>query len=1011
MAQRSRTDFARLVAMFQDTDLAYSERIRTRLDAIARRVQDLLGAAPDCGDAPAPPTALTATADDFRVDLAWTTEAEAVRYRVYRSLERTTAYTLVGLTTDGSYMDTGLTADVEYFYYLLSEDECGQLSGQSEVVSATPTDGSSGGDPPGVPTGLAVDAFDENSVDLSWDNPTGGTVSFNLERSLETGTGFVEVASSIVSTNIVDAGLLEGTTYYYRLRGVNAAGTTSTPSSEVSVTTDTTDIVPPPVPTLTGVNALDESCECEWSGVAAADLAGYEVGYHTVSAGPYTYVNAALLTSVTVGGLTNDTEYFFVVRSYDESGNRSADSNEIAATPTDSGTGDPPEPPTNVGVTSPVLNEVKITWDYNFTEPALANFNLYRTDNPRGGVYVLVTDALGTAAREYTDTGLDSTTTYYYYLTAEDTSAQESDPSVLSDGIVPEGFSPNGSGEPIGDQGDVQPQGIDGDTGLPSGYRAPGYTFDHVVDLTNYTGETHAMQVAGAVLRSQVADGTIELAEDGSSVIGVCLPARTERRGAGFTFVSGKFVGTNVSACHIPHEQNYELHFIAPWTGGADKTAAMRSVSGIADDLTLSTPLDPSNFQYRIVGADETTGESLNPGSVFGFLGGNTDVRNVGWAGDIHCWGMRFAGGGSQCLEAGWSAQGEAGQSLNFHLCRFDGDDVSYPLTGRGQKWGMSTYDLLLSFHGCYVDFPWSWEHAIYQRDTPWGDESREYLRIYRCGGQAIQQTLRGNDGNPGSGNQFPEPNPGTTTYDHFVSQYSSRAKFRNAASLTRYGPNQDLLIRDSLILQDLYVNGYFDVTGENAWPPPDPFADPLGDGSWVGTEGILTISWPNPNQQPTFYDDEGFCGGDVTIQDSFFYTIAPGRPMIQIGIAKNVDVQDSGIWTGPIGVPHTRASAGSQSRIQFTTTTGTNGTLYAPVGFEPEFVIQSINWTGNNTGALKTQFNSITGIDTSAFVDPSFRFLNLAPGVDQGTADQTLTCTNVPYLPGSGLPADLSVS
>lgn len=67
-------------------------------------------------------------------------------------------------------------------------------------------------------------------------------------------------------------------------------------------------------------------------GTALTDLAGYRVYYGTAT-GQYSYsVDVGNSTDCVIDGLTSGTTYYFVVTSYDSSGNESEPSNEISKT-------------------------------------------------------------------------------------------------------------------------------------------------------------------------------------------------------------------------------------------------------------------------------------------------------------------------------------------------------------------------------------------------------------------------------------------------------------------------------------------------------------------------------------------------------------------------------------------------------------------------------------------------------------------------------------------------------
>ncbi len=80
----------------------------------------------------------------------------------------------------------------------------------------------------------------------------------------------------------------------------------------------------------------------------------------------------------------------------------------------------PPAAPT--GLTAiPGNRQVALDWDNN-TEPDLASYNVYRA-TASGGPFSLITTV---TVSNYTNTGLKHNTTYFYYVTAVDTSGNES---------------------------------------------------------------------------------------------------------------------------------------------------------------------------------------------------------------------------------------------------------------------------------------------------------------------------------------------------------------------------------------------------------------------------------------------------------------------------------------------------------------------------------------------------------------------------------------------------------
>jgi hypothetical protein len=133
-----------------------------------------------------------------------------------------------------TYTDTGLTPGVEYTYQVKSRDKSPNLNETafSSPASATPLDA-----PPVAPAGLAATAGD-TQVSLDWnDNGESDLAGYNVYRSTTPGTGYVKVNGTLLSSsNYLDSGLVNGTTYYYVVTAVDTGSNQSSYSSEASAT-------------------------------------------------------------------------------------------------------------------------------------------------------------------------------------------------------------------------------------------------------------------------------------------------------------------------------------------------------------------------------------------------------------------------------------------------------------------------------------------------------------------------------------------------------------------------------------------------------------------------------------------------------------------------------------------------------------------------------------------------------------------------------------------------------
>ncbi len=185
---------------------------------------------PSCSPCTLPaPTGVTATATpDNLVELAWSAVAGAAEYRVYRSTTSGGPYTLLGTSTTTGFTDHTVDGGVTYYYVVTARASC--ESAFSAEVSATPTGSCT---LPPVFGGLVSASASYSAkcaVDLAWDAATarcGGPVTYAIYRS--TASGFTpsaanRIAWGVTGTSYTDAsGLLDGVTYHYVVRAVDAS--------------------------------------------------------------------------------------------------------------------------------------------------------------------------------------------------------------------------------------------------------------------------------------------------------------------------------------------------------------------------------------------------------------------------------------------------------------------------------------------------------------------------------------------------------------------------------------------------------------------------------------------------------------------------------------------------------------------------------------------------------------------------------------------------------------------
>ena len=168
--------------------------------------------------APAPATFTVVPQPGGTIVLNWSPVAGATSYTVWYSTTSGGPYSeAASLLSGTSYTVSGLTAGTTYYFKVdaANDDGDGTYSTQSSAVALPPL--------PSAPAGLIAAAASSSSISLVWTAPSNA-VTYNVERSPVTGGPYTTIATGVTSTSYINTGLTDGTTYYYVVAGVNAAG-------------------------------------------------------------------------------------------------------------------------------------------------------------------------------------------------------------------------------------------------------------------------------------------------------------------------------------------------------------------------------------------------------------------------------------------------------------------------------------------------------------------------------------------------------------------------------------------------------------------------------------------------------------------------------------------------------------------------------------------------------------------------------------------------------------------
>jgi fibronectin type 3 domain-containing protein len=201
---------------------------------------------------PLAPSGLSAIPGNNLVVLSWTASAGATNYYVKSATNSGGPYITNANGTATSFVNTGLSNGVTYYYVVSALNLYGESPNSSET-NATPVPV-----PPFTPTGLTLTPSNAQ-VSLSWAASPGAT-SYNVKNATTNGRPYIMI-TNVTATSFVDTGLSNAVTYYYVVSAANDYGESAdsaqrsttpfdTPALVYSVEFTGTNYPPPPLPLL-----------------------------------------------------------------------------------------------------------------------------------------------------------------------------------------------------------------------------------------------------------------------------------------------------------------------------------------------------------------------------------------------------------------------------------------------------------------------------------------------------------------------------------------------------------------------------------------------------------------------------------------------------------------------------------------------------------------------------------------------------------------------------------------
>ena len=268
---------------------------------------------------------------------------------------------------------------------------------------------------PNKPINLTATAGN-NKIDLTWSNNASTVDSVRILRSSTAGGTYSQIDSvdSLNPTSYTNTGLLEGATWYYRVRTLNTSGASVVSDSAFAT------VLPDAPSNLDATAVSSTQINIIWTDESSLETAfQLEISTNNVN-GPFSVLSnpAANLQAASSTGLTPNTKYYFRIRANSTLYGNSTYSNVDSATtlPTI------PTAPSSLTATAMSSSQIDLAWTDNSSNEDGFKIERKLSADP---TYTQIATVPANSTT-YSSTGLSSSTLYLYRVRAYNTGGNSS---------------------------------------------------------------------------------------------------------------------------------------------------------------------------------------------------------------------------------------------------------------------------------------------------------------------------------------------------------------------------------------------------------------------------------------------------------------------------------------------------------------------------------------------------------------------------------------------------------
>ncbi len=356
---------------------------------------------------PLPPMNLSAISDpqsNSVIQLTWHDMSNnETGFKVERSLDSVANWVQISQPLMSTYRDSGLVSGTKYYYRVRAYNSVGN-SPFSNIASATTPEVL-----PNQPDSLIAQTLNSSSIQIRWADRSHNELGFKLERKLSTAPNWLEIVSLPANVKTYnDTGLVQNTTYNYRIRSYNSIGY----SGYSNIANATTNDMAPIPPSALATTALGPTkIKLQWN-----DNSGNETRFTIERSylrnGPWTKIDSVNMnvTQYSDSNLVPATKYFYRIRAFNSIGYSSYSNIDSAITHDI-----PPIAPTALVTQAVGSGKVALQWADNS-----GNESYFNIERSTGNIWNWqIIDSVGANQTQYLDSNLTPVTLYFYRIRAK----------------------------------------------------------------------------------------------------------------------------------------------------------------------------------------------------------------------------------------------------------------------------------------------------------------------------------------------------------------------------------------------------------------------------------------------------------------------------------------------------------------------------------------------------------------------------------------------------------------